>query len=125
MAGVLSQANATLTKVLTAPTLSDSFSDSFAGSGDGPEPLATKWEGKRGAWVPAVQHRLETSTDGRDELEEPRLHCPAVCQIEIGDQVEINHEGATKVWKVTGVALHGQGVELGAGQSYELQIEVV
>lgn len=124
MAGVMAQANATLLRVIGAPVLSDSFSDSFSGSGDGAEAPATKWEGKRGAWVPAVRQRLETSADGRDELSEPRLHCPAVCQIEIGDQVEITHEGVTKIWKVIGVALHGQGVELGAGQSYELQIEV-
>jgi hypothetical protein len=123
MAGVLSQTNATLTKVLGARVLSDSFSDSFAGSGDGPEPQETKWEGTRGAWVPAIPNRLETTTDGRDEIADRRVICPAVCQIEIGDSIEISYEGQEALWKVSGVTLHGQGIELGAGQSYELQIE--
>jgi hypothetical protein len=124
MAGVLSQANATLTKVSAAPVLSDSFTDSFSGSGDGPEELVSKWEGQRGAWVTAINERLESSSDGRDELEEKRLICPTVCQIEIGDIVEVTYQGEEQIWKVAGVSLHGQGVELGAGQSYELQIEV-
>lgn len=125
MAGVLAQTNAALKRVLAAPVLSDAFaSDSFsAGSGEGPEEPLAKWEGSRGVWIAPISQRLEASTDGRDELEEPRLRCPVICEIEIGDLLEIERDGSTLTWKVSGVTRHGQGVELVAGQTYELTIE--
>lgn len=124
MAGVLPQTNGTLLGVSSAPLLSDSFAVAPAGSGESTSSVS-KWEGKCGIWVAQPRERRESSTDGRDVLRELRVFCPVVCEIEIGDELEVlwGHD-VPELWRVSGVARIGQGVEVGASQTYELEIEV-
>ena len=121
MAGVLPQSNATLLAVYQAQVLGDSFSEP-AGSGEGEE-LTAKWTGSTGAWLPPPARRKESSTDGRDELLERRVFIPIVCPVDIGDKIEIDYQGQEELLLVSGVIRIGEGVELGAAQTYELQIE--
>lgn len=125
MAGVLPQTNATLLEVLGAPLLSDSFASgsSGSGSGEGPE-LESIWNGSAGIYIPPATLRLESTTDGRDELAERSVYAPTVANFQIGDQIRFTYEGQERIWKISGVIKHGIGVELGASQHYELAIEV-
>lgn len=137
MAGVLGQTNATLLEITQAAPLGDSFlSDSF-GSGDhgkghghgyGHQHLPhseTLWEGRAGIWIAPIQETKESSTDGRDEIAQRVLHMPKLCPLSIGDCLKIETwEGEEVIWPVAGLVLLGEGIELGAAQIYQVQIEV-
>lgn len=125
MAGVLPQTNATLLEVLGAPLLSDSFAAGPGGSGSGEgEELVSLWSGSIGIYVPQSTIRLESSTDGRDEVADRSVYVPVVANFAIGDRIRFLYEGQEKTWKISGVIKHGVGVEVGASQHYELAIEV-
>ena len=146
MAGVLGQTNATVTEITKAAPLGDSFlSDSF-GSGSGENPgqggghgkghghghghqhaphEEVLWEGRAGIWVAPVPNTKESSQDGRDEIRVRVLHMPKLCQLSIGDCLKIKTwEGEEVIWMVAGLTLIGEGIEVGASQIYQVQIEV-
>jgi hypothetical protein len=138
MAGVLGQTNATVTEITKAAPLGDSFlSDSFGsgetnggghgkghGHGHGPH-TEVLWEGRAGIWIAPIQETKESSTDGRDEIAQRVLHMPKLCQLSIGDCLKIETwEGDEVIWQVAGLTLLGEGIELGAAQLYQVQIEV-
>ena len=127
MAGVLAQTNCTLLEVLEAAPLSDSFvNDSFgSGSGDELEQLSAKWSGQTGAWMPPQRTTRDSSQDGRDVVTDRRILIPAVCSIEVGDQLKIkDKEGNETLYKASGAVLFGEGLELAASQIIEVQVEV-
>jgi hypothetical protein len=124
MAGVLGQTNATLLEVISASPLSDSFvSDSF-GSGESTD-QESKWSGHVGIWFAPVRRTRESSTDGRDVVDDRRLHMPIVCPVGIGDQLRVLEDGEEKTFSVSGVTKIGNGLELTSGQYLQVQIEVL
>lgn len=124
MAGVLGQTNATLLEVIAAAPLGDSFiSDSF-GSGESAPELESKWEGHAGIWMAPLRITKESSTNGRDVVSDRSLHMPIVCPVGVGDQLRINQDGEEATYQVSGITEIGKGLELGAGQYLQIQIEV-
>lgn len=124
MAGVLGQTNATLLEVLQAAPLGDSFlSDSFGSGEEAPAP-ETKWQGQAGIWFAPPRTTRESSTDGRDVVTQRSLHMPIVCELGVGDQLVVLQDGAEETFLVSGVTEIGKGLELGAGQYLQVQIEV-
>lgn len=124
MAGVLGQTNATLLEVLQAAPLSDSFASDSFGSGEEEAELESKWAGQVGVWFAPPRTTKESSTDGRDVVVDRRMHMPIVCPVGVGDQLVVLQDGTEATYQVAGVIEIGKGLELGAGQYLQVQIEV-